>query len=64
MKPRDSHLLVLGWPGARLLVGHGPDGADLALLRSVGDVTAIAERFAKVKTSDSIMAQEAFKMME
>lgn len=36
------------WPGARLLAGHGPDGADLALLSSVTDVTGIAERFAKV----------------
>jgi hypothetical protein len=36
------------WPGARLLPGHGPDGADLALLRSVPDATGIAGRFAKV----------------
>ena len=38
----------LEWPGARLLVRGGPDGADLALEESVEDVTWHARRYDRV----------------
>lgn len=35
----------LAWPGARLVLGSGEDGADLALLGAVRSVEEIVQRF-------------------
>jgi hypothetical protein len=51
----------LAWPGARLLIGSGPDGADLALMRQLGDARWIARRFDQVVigSGDGIFASTA-----
>ena len=36
------------WPGARLVVGHGVDGADRALLAQITDVAWVTTRFDRV----------------
>ena len=36
------------FPGCRFVAGHGPDGADLALLKVVEDVDWVAHRFDRV----------------
>jgi len=36
------------WPGARLVVRGGPDGADIALLEAVSDVDFIAARYDQI----------------
>lgn len=36
------------WPGSRVLVGDGPDGADLALISAVSDVTEVARRYDRI----------------
>lgn len=36
------------WPGARLVVRGGPDGADIALLEAVRDVDFIAARYDQI----------------
>jgi hypothetical protein len=36
------------WPGARLRIGGGPDGADEALLHDVSDRQWVAERYDRV----------------
>lgn len=36
------------FPGARLVGGHGPDGADQALLEAMSDVDWVAARFDRV----------------
>lgn len=36
------------WPGARLVVRGGPDGADIALLDAVREVDFIAERYDQI----------------
>ncbi len=38
----------LKWPGSRLVIGSGPDGADHALLDAVEDTEWVAERFDRV----------------
>ena len=45
-----------GWPGARVVVGHGPDGADRALLEELAD--RVPQRFDSVvlASGDGIFA--------
>lgn len=46
--PRLACGVGLEWTGCRLVMGHGPDGADLALLRAVRDPRWVAERFDRI----------------
>lgn len=51
------------WPGARLLLGSGPDGADLALLGVLND-ERIERRFTRlvIASGDSIFAEAVCKL--
>jgi len=48
MCPTYRLTVGLGWPGARVVSGHGPDGADQALLAAVDPAWVIARGFARV----------------
>lgn len=43
--PRLAPTALFAWPGARVLIGRGLDGADRALLAWAEDPTRIAERY-------------------
>lgn len=49
------------WPGARLVVGGGPDGADLALIGAASDVAWLSERYDRIVigSGDGIFASVA-----
>lgn len=53
----------LAWPGARLLLGRGPDGADLALLRA-SEPAAVAAAYSRVviASGDGIFAPRAAEL--
>lgn len=61
--PRLAYAARSGWPGARILVGHGPDGADLALLDALA-MDDIAERFDEVVvgSGDGVFASTALQL--
>lgn len=42
---RSGFVAGAGWPGARLVLGSGPDGADLALLDSLRAPDEVVQRF-------------------
>ena len=47
----NQHLIVEAaacWPGSRVLVGNGPDGADLALISAASDVVELAPRYDRI----------------
>jgi hypothetical protein len=56
--PKLAFAAAHGWPGARVLVGHGPDGADRALLEAASPED-IAARFDNVivASGDGVFTQ-------
>lgn len=46
--PRLGPAAKTAWPGARLVVSGGPDGADIALLDAVRDIDFIAARYDRI----------------
>ncbi len=54
----------LAWPGRQVLVGAGPDGADLALLRTIGDRQWVRRRFQRVVigSGDGVFAAAALEL--
>src|SRR4051812_21791318 len=55
--PQLAYAVRQGWPSARILIGHGPDGADNALL-AAADQVDLSSRFDRVvvASGDGIFA--------
>lgn len=51
------------WPGARSLLGRGPDGADRALIKAASNVAWVARRFDRIVigSGDGIFSRLAMK---